>query len=139
VEAMMSRVPHHVTDAELAVLQELWSHGPASMRQLAEALYPGKRASHLATVQKLLERLEERRYVRRDRSADIQIFSAAIDRDELIDRQLRNMAEKFCGGSLTPLFSSLVRAKRLSAQERQTLRALIEELEQKNRTPKARG
>jgi predicted transcriptional regulator len=43
------------------------------------------------------------------------------------------MAEKLCGGSLTPLLTHLVRAERLTAKQRQELRALIDELDQKSR------
>jgi BlaI family penicillinase repressor len=41
------------------------------------------------------------------------------------------VAEKLCGGSLTPLLTHLVRTKRLSARERQELRTLIDQLEKK--------
>ena len=49
--------------------------------------------------------------------------------------RLRAVAEKLCGGSLTPLLSHLVRARRLTARERQELRALIDELDRKPRPP----
>ena len=57
---------YDVTDAELAVLQTLWEHGPATIRQLADILYPGGKAAQYGTVQKLLERLEGKTCVRRD-------------------------------------------------------------------------
>lgn len=129
----MARTPQDVTDAELAVLQELWDRGPTTIRQLAEALYPRGTASHYATVQKLLERLEEKRYVGRDRSATAHTFRATVGRDELIGRRLEAVAEKLCGGSLTPLLTHLVRARRLSARERQELRSLIDELDKKGK------
>ena len=69
-------------------------------------------------MQKLLERLEAKGYVHRDRRRPVHVFAAAIDRDALIGRRLRDMAEKLCGGSLTPLLTHLVRAKRLTAAER---------------------
>jgi predicted transcriptional regulator len=117
-----------VTEAELAVLQVLWDQGPATIRQLADVLYPGGRASHYATVQKLLERLEAKGCVNRDRSANVHVFAAGIGRDDLIGRRLRAVAEQLCGGSLTPLLTHLVQTKRLTAQERQALRDLLEQL-----------
>ena len=59
----MARAPRDVTDAELAVLLELWGRGPSSRRQLAEALYPRGGTAAYTTVQKLLERLEAKGYV----------------------------------------------------------------------------
>jgi predicted transcriptional regulator len=133
----MARTPQDVTDAELAVLQVLWEGGPATIRRLTEVLYPGGGAAKYATVQKLLERLEEDGHVRRDRSSAAHTFAAVIGRDELIGRRLREVAEKLCGGSLTPLLTHLVRARRLSARERRELRQLIDELDRKG--PDARG
>ena len=130
----MARTPQDVTDAELAILHELWNAGPATIRQLTETLYPDGSTAHYATVQKLLERLEAKQCVRRDDRSRVHTFAAAIDRDELIGRRLRDMAEKLCGGSLTPLLTNLVRVKRLSARERDELRALIDEL-----APPSRG
>jgi predicted transcriptional regulator len=125
----MPRTPQDVTDEELGVLQALWDAGPATIRRLTDALYPAGGVSHYATVQKLLERLEAKGCVRRDRSASVHVFAAAVGRDELIGRRLQTLAEKLCGGSLTPILSHLLQARPLSAAERQSLRSLIEELD----------
>jgi predicted transcriptional regulator len=132
----MARTPQDVTDAELAVLQLLWDGGPATIRQLTDVLYPGGGAAQYGTVQKLLDRLELKGCVRRDRTPAAHTFAAAIEREDLIGRRLQDMAEKLCGGSLTPLLTHLVRTRRLSARERQELRDLIDELAPKNKGPK---
>jgi BlaI family transcriptional regulator, penicillinase repressor len=134
----MARTPQDVTEAELNVLDLLWNKGPATIRQLADELYPGGGATQYATVQKLLERLQAKECVRRDRSGGVQQFSASIEREDLIDRRLQTLAEQLCGGSLAPLLSHLVRADRLSAADRQSLRNLIEELDspRSRRAPK---
>jgi BlaI family transcriptional regulator, penicillinase repressor len=129
----MARTPRDVTETELAILSALWEQGPATIRQLTDALYPRGTTAHYATVQKLLERLEAKRHVRRDRGASAHTFAAAVGRDELIGRRLQAVAEQLCGGSLTPLLTHLVRAKRLSPRERTELRGLIDELDAQNR------
>jgi predicted transcriptional regulator len=128
----MARTPRDVTDAELAVLQVLWDRGPSTIRQITEQLYPEGRTAQYATVQKLLERLEDKDCVRRDRRPAVHVFAAAIDRGELIGRRLQTMAEKLCGGSLTPLLTHLVQSQKLSAAERQELRNLIDELDEQS-------
>jgi predicted transcriptional regulator len=117
-----------VPDAELAVLRVLWERGPATIRQLTEILYPSGSEAHYATVQKLLDRLEYKACVVRDSSSRAHTFKATIDRDELIGRRLQTVAEKLCDGSMTPLLTHLVRAKRLNAREWQELATLIDEL-----------
>jgi BlaI family penicillinase repressor len=129
----MARTPQDVTDTELALLQVLWDNGPATIRQLTDVLYPGGGAAQYATVQKLLERLEGKGCIRRQRMSPAHVFTAAIAREDLIGRRLRDMAEKLCGGSLTPLLTHLVRTKGLTNRERQELRALIDGLDFKGK------
>jgi predicted transcriptional regulator len=123
----MGREAQDVTESELSLLQMLWDRGRCSTRQLTDVLYPQGGASGYATVQKLLERLEAKGLVSRDRSLFVHTFTAAADRDELIGRRLRALADKLCGGSLAPIVSHLARNRGLSAAEREALRALIED------------
>jgi predicted transcriptional regulator len=119
-----------VTEAELAILRVLWDEGPQPVRGLATAL--GRRGSptHAATVQKLLERLEDKGWVGRDRSGPVQVFHATADRDDLIGRRLRGIAEELCEGSMTPLLSHLVHNQQLTAADRKALRDLIQRLDE---------
>jgi predicted transcriptional regulator len=128
----MARTPQDITDAELAILEVLWDHGPATIRHLTASLYPDGGPAQYATVQKLLERLEAKAGVRRDRSGQVHVFRAAIDRDELIGRRLRAVADRLCGGSLTPLLTHLVQATQLTPRQRRELRELIEQLDREN-------
>jgi predicted transcriptional regulator len=125
-----------VTEAELAVLQALWERGPATRRQLADQLYPGGTTADYTTVQKLLERLEAKGYVSQRRDPAGLMFAAAVAREELISRRLRHVADKLCGGSLTPLLMNLVRARPLSAQELQELQELLQDLSRQARRKK---
>ena len=78
----MARTPQDVTDAELAVLQVLWEQGPATIRHITDVLYPRGGRAHYATVQKLLERLEESAppCVHRQRTGGDNVYTAAIGR-----------------------------------------------------------
>ncbi len=129
----MARTPQDVTETELAVLQHLWESPEATIRQITQRLYPGGRASEYATVQKLLDRLAAKRYVRRQTDALPHSFCATVERDELIGRRLRNMADKLCGGSLTPVLTHLISSRALKKRELEELRGLIDRLERGGR------
>jgi predicted transcriptional regulator len=122
----MPRTPQDVTDAEMAVLQVLWDRGQANRRQLTDLLYPDGGPAHYTTVQKLLERLEGKGYVAREPGEGVRTFKAVVGREELISRKLQDVAEKLCGGSITPLLMNLVRSQPLTAREITELRALID-------------
>jgi BlaI family penicillinase repressor len=129
----MNRQQHDVTEAELALLQALWDAGPATIRQLVDRVYKQEGASVYATVQKLLDRLESKGFVVRDRAGQVHVFRPAVGREELIGRRLRAVADSLCGGSLSPLLTHLVEDRGLSEAERRELRGLIEKLDRRRR------
>jgi BlaI family penicillinase repressor len=126
----MARTLPNITDAEWAVLELIWEKKEASVRQLAEVLYPKGGASEYATVHKLLERLEGKGYVSRRKNGGVYLFRATVGRDDVIGRQLEALVDKMYGGSLQPLLTNLIRVKRLTAQELRELLALVEGLDQ---------
>ena len=132
----MARTSPNVTDAEWAILERLWDQGPASIRQLTDILYPKGGASEYATVHKLLERLEAKKFVQRKRVQGVYLFAAISLRDDVIGRQVEALVDKMYGGSLQPLLVNLVRVKRLSAQELRDLLALVDSLDRKGKNRK---
>ena len=115
------------TRAELAVLEILWSTGPSTIRELSARLYRGGGVAHYATVQKLLDRLEAKRLVARDRDARAHVFRATLEPGAFLGNRLANLVDRLCGGSLAPLLTHLVRTRSLSAAERRELRALLDD------------
>jgi len=115
-----------VTDTELQVLKVLWELGPSTIRELTDRLYPEGGTAHYATVQKLLERLASKNYVRRRQSGRVNIFKATVDRDALIAGRLRETAERLCDGSLTPVLTQLVSSAELTRDELEALRDLVD-------------
>ncbi len=122
----METVPDNVPDAELRVLEVLWKQSPATIRQISDELYPGGRLSKRATVLKLLERLEGKGLVRRNRKGPAQTFDVLIDRDALIGNQLRRIADRLSGSSFVPLLAHLVQSETLTDEERRKLRNLLD-------------
>jgi BlaI family penicillinase repressor len=125
----MARTAQDVTDTELAILQVLWDQGPCTRRQITDILYPRGGPAQYATVQKLLERLEAKGFVAaKNRGQGVLTFAVSVDRDELISRKLQEMAEKLCGGSMTPLLMNLVRTQPLTDRQLDELRSFVEDL-----------
>ena len=129
----MPRKPQDIPDAELAVLQQLWERGPCTVRQLTEVLYPTGPGSQNATVQKLLDRLELKQYVSRNRESWPYLFQATVQRSDVIRKSLQTTADKLCSGALAPLLTYLVRGESLSVEERTSLRGLLDELDKESK------
>jgi len=132
----MTKPIRDVTGTEMAILQVLWDLGAATVRQLTDRLYPQGGPSAPATVQKLLERLEAKGSVARDRGGAVQTFRATVDRRALISSRLRQVAEELCDGSLTSLLTHLVETESLSRSERQALRDLVDQIESNDKAKK---
>lgn len=116
-----------VTDKELEILEVLWARGPSTIRAITSILYSEGTTSEYATVQKLLDRLQQKTCVRRSRDSHAHTFTATVNRSDLIGQSLQGLAKQLCSGSLTPLLIHLTENIKLSNEDREKLRQLIDE------------
>ena len=116
-----------IANAELAILDLLWEHGHLTAREIREQLYPNAQKPQHGTVQRLLQRLEEKGYLFRDRSHSIHFFAATMTRQDYAGHELESLADTLTAGSFTPLITHLVENKRISTDEINKLRALLDE------------
>jgi len=115
-----------LANAELAVMELLWSEERATARHIREQLYPEGKNQH-GTVQRLLQRLEEKGYVRREAGLPVHLFSATVSREDYATGQLESLADRLTGGSLAPIMTRLVEQKRISQSEIDRLRRILDE------------
>ncbi len=114
-----------LANAELAVMDLLWQNDRLTAREIREQLYPHATKAQHGTVQRLLQRLEDKGYVERDRSLPVHLFSAAISRQTYAGQQLESLADKLTAGSFAPLITHLVEEKKISAEEIERIRAIL--------------
>jgi BlaI family transcriptional regulator, penicillinase repressor len=117
-----------ITDGELSILQVLWQRGEATSRELTTALHAEVTDPKMASIQKLLERLETKGCVQRDRSERTHRFRALVSHEQYLRSRLQALADRLCEGAITPLVTTLLRSGRLPKKEREELRKLIGDL-----------
>ena len=115
-----------LANAELAVMEVLWQKEQLTARNIREQLYPGTEKAQHGTVQRLLQRLEDKGFVDRDNELHVHLFSAAISREAYAGSQLESLAEKLTGGSLAPLITHLMEQKKISRKEIKRLRQILD-------------
>ena len=115
-----------LANAELAVMDLLWQNDRLTAREIREQLYPDASKAQHGTVQRLLQRLEDKGYVERDRSLFVHLFSAAIPRQTYAGQQLELLADKLTAGSFAPLITHLVEEKKISRDEIDRIRAILD-------------
>lgn len=121
----MKKKIESITDAELAVMKLLWDSGDLTAREIRDQLYPGGSESAHGTVQKLLQRLEKKSFVSRDRSGFAHVFRAKVTHEAYAGTQLQSLATKLTDGSVVPFLTHLVEAEGISRSDLDELRKLF--------------
>jgi predicted transcriptional regulator len=101
---------------ELKIMEALWKHGAASVREIQESLPEKGRPAH-NTVQTILTRLEAKKAVRRAKKiSNAYIYEPMITRGAT-QRLLVDELLGFFGGRAAPLMSHLIESGQLTLQD----------------------
>lgn len=114
-----------LSEAQLELMNIVWAKGEASVTGVWEALPPARRVARTTTMT-LLVRLARKGWLRRRRSGNEFLYSAAVDREEALGGLLSRLADTVFSGSAASLVATLVNAKGISAEEAAHLRQVIE-------------
>ena len=134
----MVRTPNDVTEAELDIMRILWEVESGTIRDVVDRLYETPSRNNYQTVKKLMSRLETKKLVRRTKRGTAHTFRPLVQRDDLIERRLNQVAESLCDGSALPLMTCLLQGKGLSSRERRELRQLFDKMMSKRKPGEAK-
>src|ERR1700736_6560182 len=108
---------------ELQILEALWAHGKASIREIQEA-FPEPRPAY-TTIQTTVYRLEGKKAVRRVRKiSNAHIFEPIVARDVTRHRLLDEILS-FFGGRAQPMMAQLAEAGKLTHEDVRELEKMI--------------
>jgi predicted transcriptional regulator len=111
------------TVAELAILQVLWSRGPSTVREVAEAM---DREGAYTTVLKQLQIMTEKRLVRRDESARTHVYEAAYSEEQTQKQFVTDLLTRVFDGSAGKLVLQALASGKASPGELAEIRKLID-------------
>jgi BlaI family penicillinase repressor len=112
---------------ELQILEALWSHGRASIREIQEA-FPEPRPAY-TTIQTTVYRLEGKKALRRVKKiSNAHIFEPMIARDVTRHRLLDEILSLF-GGRAQPMMAQLAEAGKLTLKDVRELERTIKKLD----------
>jgi BlaI family penicillinase repressor len=121
---------------DLRILEALWSHGKASIREIQEA-FPEPRPAY-STIQTIVYRLEAKGALRRVRKiGNADIFEPIVSRDvtrlKLLDEIL-----SFFGGKAQPMMAQLAEAGKLTLDDVRELEKTVRRLEAQQKSERKR-
>ena len=117
-----------LTKLELQILEALWAHSKASIREIQEA-FPEPRPAY-TTIQTTVYRLEQKKAVRRVRKiSNAHIFEPIVARDVTRHRLLDEILS-FFGGRAQPMMAQLAEAGKLTLDDIRELEKTIKKLDE---------
>ena len=115
------------TEAELSLLNILWQMGPATVRQIHEAVSTTQKTGY-TTVLKILQIMHEKTLVIRDESNRAHVYAAANSEVHTQSSLLKDLITKAFGGSTSKLVMRAI-DESTTQEEIEDIRQLLNELE----------
>lgn len=120
------------TKAELEILDVLWEREQATVREVHAHLSVRKPTAY-TTVLKLLQIMDEKGLVERDKNAKAHVYRAKQAQEQTQKNLVSDLLEKAFRGSALKLVQHVLETKPTSAEELKEIRKLITEAEKKNK------
>jgi len=120
-----------LTDREADVMQLLWDYGPSVVTEVRSRL-----SDELAytTVLTILRTLEAKGYVRHKEEGRVHRYFAAVQQQAARKSALRHLTGKLFKGSSELLFAHLVSDRKLTAEQIERMRKLLDDRPDKEKS-----
>ena len=113
---------------ELRIMETLWNHGQASIREIQES-FPEKDRPAYTTIQTTVYRMEAKKAVRRVKNVGtFHIFEAAISRKAAQRRLIDDLLALF-GGRTQPVMAHLIESGKLTLADVREAEKTLRKLE----------
>ncbi len=124
---MSNKLPKNPTpsDLELQILAVLWDQGPATARQVLDALPDGKQRAY-TSVLSTMQVMQKKGLIKvNDRRKLAHVYAPRLSRDQILGPFLRSLVHKVFQGSPSAAVESLLDATALSDDELSQIQQLV--------------
>jgi BlaI family transcriptional regulator, penicillinase repressor len=112
------------TEGELELLSVLWERGPATVRELYEAVNETRPVVYTGVL-KLLQIMTEKGLVHRDERERAHVYRTAVSQADTEARFLRELSDRFFSGSAAQLALRALEIEKASDADLDAIRELI--------------
>ena len=123
---MARKKSSNLTDAELRLMDVIWSKGHATVADVAAAL-PRSLGLHYSTVLTTMRILESKGYLRHTQDGRAFVYQPVVAREQARDRAVSHLLGRFFEGSPELLMLQLMESAKVSPQDLRRLRRRIQE------------
>ncbi len=121
------------TAAELEILSVIWELDAATVREVHEIINARKPTGY-TTILKMLQIMNEKGLVERDKANRAHIYRAIIKQNETGKQMLSDVLQKVFGGSALKLVQQVLETETTTAEDLREIRKMIQEAEKKSLT-----
>lgn len=125
-----------LSQSQREIMEIVWERGEVSAIEVRDILSK-KRDLAKNTVRTLLDRMEEKGWLKHREDGRTYLYSAAQPREASIGQKVLEVVEHVCGGSPEELVTALLDYRGLSPQELKRIRTMLDEA-QATRPPQSR-
>jgi len=118
------------TDRELTILRILWDNGPATVREVNEAMNEDQDTGYTTTL-KLMQIMIDKGLLRRNDSQFKHVYKPAMTEEKAQKLLVGELLEKAFSGSAEKLVMRALSAKKVSTIELEKIRKMLDEFEGK--------
>ena len=120
-----------LSEAQTEIMNVVWEHGEATLAQVCTALAVRRELAR-NTVQTQLTRLVEKGWLLHRSEGKAFYYRATVPREEARSRVVKRLVDAVFEGSAEGLVMTLLDGRKLSKEEANRIRALIERAEEDN-------
>lgn len=117
---------HSISDAESQIMRTLWVHHPLSAEDILAAL-PQDAGWQLGTVKTLLNRLLNKGALQAQRDGRRYLYEPKVAREDWEQGESLSLLDRVFGGRLSPLVAYFSAQRKLSPEDAEALRRLLQE------------
>ncbi|MGQ1909967.1 BlaI/MecI/CopY family transcriptional regulator [Marinifilum sp. RC60d5] len=119
------------TDAELEILQVLWTYGPSTVRFVNEKLKSGRDVGYTTTL-KVMQIMTDKNMLQRDKKSRTHIYEAIVEESETKNQLIDKFISTLFHGSTSGMVLQALGNKKCSSEELDKIRELIDNIENTN-------
>jgi len=128
----MTKKESRLGELELRVLKTIWEHQPCTVQQVVEII--GKRLGYArTTILTVMQRLQAKGFLKRRKVDGVFQYRPTEERNKVMSRLIGQFLDKVLDGSALPFVVYLSRTKNLTKEQAETLRAIAEKMEHKEK------
>lgn len=130
--------PAAISDGEWDLLEALWSLKHATARQVAAAVEPARGWAY-STVKTMLDRMVDKGLVRARQVGNVWEYTPAVEPREAQRSAWKRFVASAFGGATAPALEFIAGEARLTAAERESLLALLQNQSKPAKKERTRG